>query len=101
MIWDGQIKKWRGDLSKSKDPGFVNGIIEAFGGRRRGKLVQWRGKQYELNAFLDAAVIDRRIITLLMLNTYRVLLSRATKSMGIWFKDEITRKHVEDFLKLN
>ncbi|WP_251946659.1 DNA/RNA helicase domain-containing protein [Levilactobacillus brevis] len=101
LIWDGQIKKWRGDLSKSKDPGFVNGIIEAFGGRRRGKLVQWRGKQYELNAFLDAAVIDRRIITLLMLNTYRVLLSRATKSMGIWFKDEITRKHVEDFLKLN
>ncbi len=69
--------------------------------KSKGNKVQWQGEQYEINELLDAAKGDRRIITLLILNTYSVLLSRATKSMGIWFKDDATRKHVAECLKIN
>lgn len=72
LLW--RNGRWIVNLNESEDNGFINGI------RRAG--------------------LSQDEITTLVINTYYVMLSRARNKMGIWFEDEITRKHVEEALGL-
>lgn len=72
LLWrDG---KWIVNLKESKDKKFLEGI--------------------------KSSRLSKDEIATLVINTYYVMLSRARNKMGIWFKDKITRKHVEESLGL-
>ena len=36
-----------------------------------------------------------------LMNTYYVMLTRPRNSIGIWFRDEVTKRHVMDVLKIS
>ena len=74
LVWDDVHKQWKADINKSKDNVFVQGVREA--------------------------KLSDKEITDLFINTYYVMLSRARNKMGIWFKDEATKKRVVGILDL-
>lgn len=68
LRWDEDIHDWRIDLSGNCDKQFMAAIRSS------------RASEQE--------------IVELVLNTYRVLLTRAKSSVHIWFRDQKTREHV-------
>lgn len=74
LVWDEDSSRWKADLNKSKDSVFKKDCIEAH--------------------------LSQEEINKLFVNTYYVMLSRARNKMGIWFKDEATKRHVTEFLGL-
>ena len=102
LRWDPQAGDWRVDLDKSCDSRFVRSIAEHFGGRLRGGSPPWlvlhNGAWKDMPQFLRDSGADMAAITELVLNTYRVLLTRAKDSVHVWFKDPATRDHVRDVL---
>lgn len=74
LVWDETENKWKSDLNASEDNAFKKGIKDAGLG------------QEETDS--------------LFINTYYVMLSRARNKMGIWFKDDATRRYVTQFLGL-
>jgi len=66
LRWDETAHDWRIDLEKSKDDSFRIPLQKS----------------------------PREVAAELMLNTYRVLLTRAKGSVHIWFRDQATRDHV-------
>lgn len=72
LRWDDVLHDWHIDLSSNCDTGFMTAL-------------QNRGAG------------DRDVVEL-VLNTYRVLLTRAKSSVHIWFRDPATRDHVRKVL---
>ncbi len=72
LRWDREAQDWRVDLSGSCDSQFMLSIRNSRAGRQ--------------------AVAE------LVLNTYRVLLTRAKDSVHIWFQDRGTQEHVRKVL---
>ena len=70
LCWDETARDWRIDLEKSKDDSF----------------------RIPLQKSPPEVAVE------LMLNTYRVLLTRAKSSVHIWFRDPVTRDHVRKIL---
>ena len=68
LRWDKDIHNWRIDLSSNCDTQFMAAIR-------------------------NSRASEREIVEL-VLNTYRVLLTRAKGSVHIWFRDRETREHV-------
>ena len=68
LRWDEGAGDWRIDLSGNCDTQFMSSI--------------------------RSSRADRRTIAELVLNTYRVLLTRAKSSVHIWFQDRATEEHV-------
>lgn len=75
MVWDEATQRWKSNINESKDNIFVRGV-ESLG-------------------------LSQEEVDTLFINTYYVMLSRARNKMGIWFKDEVTKRHVMDFLGLD
>jgi uncharacterized protein len=75
LVWDETENRWKSNLNASEDNSFKKGVIEAG--------------------------LSKEEIDLLFINTYYVMLSRARNRMGIWFKDEATRRYVTEFLGLD
>ena len=104
LVWNDVTGKWVGHLEQSKDVTFVQEIVKHYHGQLvkpyKG-MVWYQNKKLFLNDFLNIVQADQVRITEYLLNTYRVLLSRATKGMGIWFEDDVTRRYVEKKLRLD
>ena len=110
LVWDKQKSKWIGHLEHSCDKTFVDKIIsqydknayasKIFGKRTDIFEVGFRNSQQKesISDFLLRNHADLREITLLIMNTYRILLTRAKKSMAIWFHDDDTKDHVSEFV---
>ncbi len=75
LVWDETTQRWKSNINESKDNSFVRGVREAG--------------------------LSQEEVDTLFINTYFVMLSRARNKMGIWFKDEATKRHVIDFLGLD
>jgi len=104
LRWDGESQTWRTDLDESWDRQFVSSIVEYFGGRLEGGRPPWRvryeDRQMSMAEFLRDSQADQDAILELVLNTYRVLLTRAKSSVHIWFADPATREHVRTVMRI-
>ena len=63
----------------------------------------WREANWDRNVKANVVVeggfsLSQEEIDFLIKNTYYVMLSRPRKKVGIWFKNEATKKHVLDVL---
>ena len=72
LRWDEAARGWHVDLSRNRDSQFLSSI-------RKERT-------------------DRAAVTELVLNTYRVLLTRAKRGVHIWFRDQGTEEHVRKVL---
>ena len=72
LRWDDSLHDWRIDLSSNCDTAFV--------------------------AAIRSSQASEQEIVELVLNTYRVLLTRAKSSVHIWFRDPVTRDYVRKVL---
>lgn len=68
LRWDEASHNWHIDLSQNCDAQFVSSLRREYAS--------------------ESAVVE------LVLNTYRVLLTRAKESVHIWFRDRATQDHV-------
>ena len=73
LRWDDNLHDWHIDLSSNCDTTFIAAIQKS-------------------------SQPSKQEIVELMLNTYRVLLTRAKSSVHIWFRDPVTRDHVRKVL---
>ena len=73
LCWDDDLHDWHIDLSSNCDATFMAAIQKS-------------------------SQPSKQEIVELMLNTYRVLLTRAKSSVHIWFRDPVTRDHVRKVL---
>lgn len=101
LFWDDlyyENGQWKVDLNKIKDRGFIKEIVNYYGGQLSNKLkdgkwqVNYSGVVYEIDDFLKQANADREEILKLVKNIYRIILSRASKGINIWFKHEDTKR---------
>lgn len=102
LRWEEETQEWHVDLDACCDPQFLSSVARRYGGRLEGDRPPWRvqhnGRRKDLAAFLEDSHADRGAITELVLNTYRVLLTRAKSSVHIWFADRATEEHVRTVL---
>lgn len=114
MKYDGE--KWIYDLNKLADPYFIGDVVRRYGGelKTNGKsgnekkyikdnqnrwLVKYLNTEYEIYKFLNLKNVDiDEEINILIKNIYRILLTRATKGIIIWFKDETTKKYFKKIM---
>lgn len=97
LVWDEENSKWVGHIDELKDPAFRCKQDLATG--------LWHQVRWDRNLKRDVIITDGFTITqddidLLIKNTYYVMLSRPRKNVAIWFKNEVTKKHVLDVLGL-
>lgn len=95
LFWDDEKSKWVGNIKILKDPAF-RAIYD-----NEAKI--WKQSKWDWNAKENIVVpdgfeISQEDIDLLIINTYYVMLSRPRQKVGIWFKDETTKKHVKEVL---
>lgn len=99
LLWDESCSDWKIDLDACRDLQFVKEIIEFYNGKLLTGSRPWRvsvnGREMGIGAFLAESGADRMAIRELVLNIYRVLLTRAKKGVYIWFKNGETREHFE------
>lgn len=97
LRWDKQSSDWKIDLNACQDQQFIRGIVEFYRGKLLNGAPPWevrdRGGTKSIDLFLQDNGIALDAINELVLNTYRVLLTRAKKGVHIWFKDDETEKH--------
>lgn len=97
LRWNEARSDWEVDLNVCRDQQFMRSIVEFYGGRLSGGEGLWRVREgdsfLELDAFLKLKDADLDEIKKLVLNTYRVLLTRARSGVSIWFKDSVTAEH--------
>lgn len=100
LIW--RNGKWQMNLNALKDGMFVEAIVEANGGKLIKKYlkenseeweVKYKGNKYNIDDFLEESKANKVEILQLVKNIYRILLTRATEEIHIWFKDEQTRTY--------
>ncbi len=95
LVWDEVNTKWTGHIEVLKDPAF-RAIYD-----NTARL--WKQAKWDWNIKANIAVeggfsLSQDEIDFLIKNTYYVMLSRPRKKVGIWFKNEVTKKHVLDVL---
>ena len=95
LMWDESKSKWIGNIKALKDPAF-----RATYDKQSHLWVQskwnWNTKREE--TVEDGFALTQEKIDELIKNTYYVMLSRPRHQVGIWFKDECTKRHVLDVL---
>lgn len=104
LTWSEEDGNWIVDLNQSQDYQFIREIALQYGGLlkhfdRNNKcwIVNRDGTEYKLNTFI-AKFGNPEEVKELILNTYRVLMTRARKGIYIWFKDNKTKEKVMEFL---
>lgn len=104
LTWSEKRDNWIVDLNKSQDYQFIKeialqygGILKHFDNNNKCWMVNRDGVEYKLNTFI-AKFGNPEEVKKLILNTYRVLMTRARKGIYIWFKDDETREKVMEFL---
>ena len=95
LVWDEVNSKWTGHIEMLKDPAFRTIYDNTTG--------LWREANWDRNVKANVVVkggfsLSQEEIDFLIKNTYYVMLSRPRKKVGIWFKNEATKKHVLDVL---
>lgn len=105
LKWSSEKNDWIVDLNQNKDFQFIKEIVAKYGGVLKAFnyqedcwMVDMNGTQYKLNRFI-AQFGNPLEVKELVLNTYRVLFTRARKGIYLWFKDEETQEKVSEFLK--
>ncbi|WP_194943350.1 DNA/RNA helicase domain-containing protein [Enterococcus casseliflavus] len=104
LSWSLEKNEWIVNLNKSQDIIFIREIVQKYGGQlkyfdknNKHWVVNRNGREYKLNTFI-AKFGDPEEVKELILNTYRVLMTRARKGIYIWFKDNKTKEKVMEFL---
>lgn len=104
LSWSPEKNDWIVNLNKSQDIIFIREIVQKYGGQlkhfdKNNKywVVNLNGKEYKLNTFI-ANFGNPEEVKELILNTYRVLMTRARKGIYVWFKDNKTKEKVMEFL---
>jgi DUF2075 family protein/DNA replication protein DnaC len=104
LTWSNERKNWIVDLNQSQDYQFIREIVLQYGGllkhfdkNNKCWMVNRDGIEYKLNTFI-AKFGKPEEVKELILNTYRVLMTRARKGIYIWFKDNETKEKVMEFL---
>lgn len=104
LSWSPEKNDWIVNLNKSQDIIFIREIVQKYGGQlkhfdKNNKywVVNLNGREYKLNTFI-ANFGNPEEVKELILNTYRVLMTRARKGIYIWFKDNETKEKVMEFL---
>lgn len=93
LVWNEPNQKWVGNIEKLKDPAFRTIYNKT--------THLWNQTKWDWTAKTNIIVedgfsISQDEIDILIKNTYYVMLSRPRNKVGIWFKDEATKKHVLD-----
>ena len=97
MIWDDVNSKWIGNIDKLKVPAFRSVYDKT---THRWNQTKWDRRTKSDVIVEDGFSLSQEDIDLLIKNTYYVMLSRPGKMVGIWFKNEATKKHVLDVLRI-
>lgn len=104
LIWSSERNNWIVDLNQSQDYQFIKEIVMKYGGKlkyfdrlRKGWIIDRDGIDYRINEFIYKFGNPQEVKELI-LNTYRVLMTRARKGIFIWFKDNETKEKVMEFL---
>ncbi len=94
LVWNENEKKWVSNPDKLYDSAF-NGIKDHNTGLW--KVDVWSdSRKQRIKIEVSQKEMDE-----LIKNTYYVMLSRPRDSVGIWFKDEATKRHVLEVLGLD
>lgn len=97
LVWDDVNSKWIGNIEKLKDPAFRSVYDKT---THRWNQAKWDWKTKRDVIVEDGFSLSQEGVDTLIKNTYYVMLSRPRKKVGIWFKNEATKKHVLDVLKI-
>lgn len=97
LVWDDVNSKWIGNIEKLKDPAFRSVYDKT---THRWNQAKWDWKTKRDVIVEDGFSLSQEDIDTLIKNTYYVMLSRPRKKVGIWFKNEATKKHVLEVLKI-
>lgn len=97
LVWDDVNSKWIGNIDKLKDPAFRSVYDKT---THRWNQTKWDRRTKSDVIVEDGFSLSQEDIDLLIKNTYYVMLSRPRKMVGIWFKNEATKKHVLDVLRI-
>ncbi|MBE5091492.1 DUF2075 domain-containing protein [Bacillus thuringiensis] len=92
LYYDSTSKLWKVTLKDNYDNSFINEIARAYGGtfNKYNRTVIYNGQQYQIDNFIEN-VNATNVVSELVMNIYRVLLSRGKKGLYIWFKDVKTK----------
>ena len=97
LRWNEANSDWEVNLNACQDQQFIRSIVEFYGGALAGGAGPWRVRDedglHDLYAFLERRDADLEAIKELVLNTYRVLLTRAKRGVHVWFQDSATGEH--------
>lgn len=93
LVWDEQNKRWKGNPRALCDDSYR----KCFFDRNEGK---WEKKLWSNGKLKKVIYISKDEMDLLIKNTYYVMMSRPRQELGIWFKDEATKRHVVEMLDL-
>lgn len=94
LVWDDANHCWKGDPTRLYDPAFRC---------ERDASGLWCQTKWDWNLRRNVRVengyeLSQEEINQLIKNTYYVMLTRPRNSIGIWFMDEVTQRHVMDVL---
>lgn len=96
LYYDSTSKLWKITLKDNYDNSFINEIARAraraYGGifNKYNRTVIYNGQQYQIDNFVEN-MNATSVVSELVMNIYRVLLSRGKKGQYIWFKDVQTK----------
>lgn len=98
LVWDEENGCWKGNPTKLHDPAF-RCIRDEHSGL-------WCQTKWDWNSGQEIRVengyeLSQEDMNKLIMNTYYVMITRPRNSIGIWFKDEVTKRHVMDVLKIS
>ena len=94
LRWDENNSKWICDINKLNDPSF------RYKFNTQTNLFE-RSIYNKKTGVSSINTISQEYIDFLIKNTYYVMLTRPRHSIGIYFKDEATKKHVIETLELS
>ena len=97
LKWNEAESRWDVNINRLKDPEF-RAIFD-----KNDHL--WHKAKWDFDSRSNVLVhggyaISQQAMNLLVRNTYYVILSRPRHNLGIWFKDEATKRHVAEILGL-
>lgn len=101
LYYDVASKQWKISLKDNYDYKFITEIADAFGGVYNSykRIILYNGQHYQLDDFLYI-INATNVVSELVKNIYRVLLSRGKKGLYIWFKDVDTKQYFMQHLGL-
>ncbi|MDD6805386.1 MAG: DUF2075 domain-containing protein [Clostridiales bacterium] len=98
LVWDEDNQCWKGNPTKLQDP--------AFRCERDSQSDLWCQTKWDWNSKRSVRVkngykLSQEEMNQLIMNTYYVMLTRPRNSIGIWFRDEVTKRHVMQVLGIS